>query len=342
MPAIEGLHGITEGVEAGQAFHEFAFFCDQQLQNPENIEDYQRMWRLRERKEEEVRDLDRMIASAGSREKDNLKNHRTKAKQWFELDDREFQRLKKNRQTFLCQSLENYLLSLKACETHDSDALRFSALWLEHSDEEAANVAVSKNITMVSSRKFAALMNQWTSRLLDVPNQFQSLLASLVLRICIEHPYHGMYQMFASSKTKGGKDEAALKRHAAATKIVNLYKSHKRAGSLWIALHNTSINYVKFASEKFDESKVKPGSKVLLRKSIVGPKLEQDVSTHKVPPPTMKIQLRSDCNYGEMPVIAKFSTEFSVASGISMPKILTATASDGKRYKMLVCKVEHR
>lgn len=338
MPAINELRGVTEGPEAGQVFHEFAAFCDQQLQNTDNLEDFQRIQRLRDRKEGEVRDLENMIKSAGSegRGREELKSARVKAKQWFDLDNREFQRLRDSRQAFLGQSLENYLLCLKACDSYENDALRFAALWLEHSDNEIANEAVAKHITQVPSRIFAPLMNQWTSRLLDEQTNFQDLLSSLVLRICIEHPYHGMYQIFASSKTRGGKDHVAMSRNAAALNVVARFKNSRLAGPVWMAVHNSNINFVRFAVEKLDDSKYKPGSKVPLRKSVTGLKIEQDLPHHKIPPPTMQIPLRADCDYSNVPIIVKFHNEFSLASGISMPKILTAYASNGKKYKQLV------
>lgn len=329
---------MSDGKEAGQVFHEFAAFCDQQLQNTDNLEDFRRVQTLRERKQAEVRDLEQMIKSASSqsKSKDNLESHRKKALSWFNLDDREYQRLKEGREAFLSQSLENYLLGLQACDDYDSDALRFSALWLEHSDSKNANTAVSKHISHVGSRKFASLMNQWTSRLLDVSNDFQTLLSALVFRICLEHPYHGMYQVFASSKTKGGKDQTALARNAAAMNIVTKIKGNRRTGPIWLSVHNSNINFVRFAQEKLDDSKYKPGTKVPLRKSPSGVKLEQDLSTHQIPPPTMKIELRADCDYSGIPLIVRYHTEFSIASGISMPKILTAVASNGRKYKQLV------
>ncbi|MCJ1418869.1 Serine/threonine-protein kinase tel1 [Xylographa parallela] len=337
LPAIRELHDIDKGQEAGQVFHEFASFCDKQLQNNDNLEDFHRLQRLRERKEAEVQDLERMIKTATSQGKDhdNLKSHLKKAQQWFGLDDREYQRLKDSREAFLSQSLENYLMSLRACDDYDADALRFSALWLEHYENEIANNAVSKYINHVGSRKFAPLMNQWTSRLLDARTSFQTLLSAMVFRICLEHPYHGMYQVFASSKTKGGKDQAALARNAAAVKIVNQLKASRRAAATWLSVHNSNINFVRFATEKVDEGKHKPGTKVLLRKSPTGVKLEQDIPNLKVPPPTMKIPLRHDCDYGGIPTIVKFQSEFTIASGISMPKILTAIGSDGRKYKQL-------
>ena len=338
--AIKELCGESEGDEAGEVFHEFASFCDKQLQNADGLEDFQRIQKLRERKETEVGDLDKMIRSASSqaKERDNLKNHRAKAKQWFDIDDREFQRLRESRQTFLRQSLENYLLCLKACDKYDNDALRFSALWLENYESEIANEAVSRHVGQVGSRKFAALMNQWSSRLLDKPGQFQSLLSSLVLRICLDHPYHGMYQIFTGFKTKS-KDDAAVKRHAAASNIVQELKA-SRMQNTWIALHNTNIVFVRFAIERLDDPAIKQGSKVALRRFASGQRIEQDIQKSRVPPPTMKIDLRPDCDYRDIPIIAKFESQFAVASGISMPKIITAIGTDGLKYKQLVSRYD--
>ena len=337
MPAIKELGGSTSGSEAGQVYHEFAAFCDQQLENADNLEDFKRIKTLRDKKEAEVHDLEAMIKNHDKgRELDSLRNMRNKARKWFELDDREYQRLKDGRQALLNQSLDNYLLCLRACDEYDNDALRFAALWLEYSENDAANSTVSKQIRNVGSRKFASLMTQWTSRLLDLQNSFQAVLSDLVLRICIDHPYHGMYHIFASSKSKGAKDPVALSRNAAANAVVSRLKSSKRTASTWISLHNSNINYVRFASEKLEDGKMKIGSKMPLRKSPTGMKLEQDVTANRVPPPTMKIPLRADCNYTDVPLIVKFNPEYSVASGISAPKILTAIASDGSKHKQLV------
>ncbi|WEW61049.1 Serine/threonine-protein kinase tel1 [Emydomyces testavorans] len=333
-PAITELKGRQDGEEAGLAFHEFAAFCDQQLQNPEMLEDFKRIEQIRHRKQKEVEDLDLMMKAAEGKEKDQLRHYRTKAKQWFELDDREYQRVKRSRETFMEQCLENYLLSLKACDKFGNDVLRFCALWLDNSNSDIANEAVGNYLSTVPSRKFAPLMNQLSSRLLDVEDSFQLLLFGLVLRICVEHPYHGMYQIFAGSKFKVGNDQMANSRFSAAGKLVEQLKSNRTAGPTWIAIHNTNISYLRFAMEKMDE-KLKTGSKVLLRKFTTGQRLEQDVARQKIPPPTMRIELRADCDYSKVPRLTRFLPEFSVASGLSAPKIVTAVASDGLRYKQL-------
>ncbi|KAJ0425430.1 hypothetical protein BJY00DRAFT_308175 [Aspergillus carlsbadensis] len=333
-PAVKELKGRSEAEEAGRVYHGFAMFCDQQLQNPDGLEDFARVEQLRNRKEKEVLALDEMLKSAEGKERDNLKFHRSKTKQWFDLDDREYQRLKRSREAFLQQCLENYLVCLKESERYNNDVLRFCALWLAQSHSEIANKAVSKYLSDVPSRKFASLMNQLTSRLLDVSDSFQGMLSALVYRICCEHPFHGMYQIFASSKSRGGKDQSALSRNRAATKLAETLRSDKHVGQLWVAVHNANINYVRFAVERLDD-KLKHGAKVALKKLPTGERLEQDAANQRLPPPTMKIEIRVNCDYSDLPKLTKYQPEFTVASGVSAPKIVTAVASNGERYKQL-------
>ncbi|KAL5051771.1 hypothetical protein BDW71DRAFT_169420 [Aspergillus fruticulosus] len=333
-PAVKELNGRSEGEDAGRVYHGFAMFCDQQLQNPDGLEDFARVEQLRNRKEKEVLALDTMLKAAEGKERDNLKFHRTKTKQWFDLDDREYQRLKRSREAFLQQCLENYLICLRESEAYNNDVLRFCALWLAQSNSDIANSAVSKYIAGVPSRKFAPLMNQLTSRLLDVSDDFQTLLSDLIFRICSEHPFHGMYQIFASSKSKGGRDQSALSRNRAAAKLADIMRNDRHIGPLWVAVHNTNINYVRFAVERLDD-KAKSGAKVRLNKLAPGIRLEQDAVNQRLPPPTMKIEIRVDCDYSDVPKLAKYLPEFTVASGVSAPKIVTAIASNGVRYKQL-------
>ncbi|KAJ5587425.1 uncharacterized protein N7459_003190 [Penicillium hispanicum] len=333
-PAVKELKGASEGETAGRVFHGFATFCDQQLLNPDGLEDFKRVVQLRDRKEKELIGLEDMMKNAEGREKESLRIFRAKTKQWFDLDDREYQRLLRGREAFLQQCLENYLLALRESDAYNNDALRFCALWLDKSDSKTANTAVARYLHEVPSYKFAPLMNQLSSRLLDTSDDFQSLLTGLVFQICVEHPFHGMYQIFASSKSKGGKDPSSHSRFRAANKLVDRLKNHKEMGSMWVAIHNMNITYVRFAIEKPD-SKYKSGAKIPLKKILTGQRLGQDTVTYKLPPPTMKIKLRADRDYSQIPTVANFYPEFTIASGVSAPKIVTSVATDGVRYKQL-------
>ena len=301
------------------------------------MEDFQRLKKLRQQKQDEIDSLEKLLKTPGASNKAHLQSHRSKAKQWFSIDDREYGRVLRSRQTFLSRSIENYLRCLKACDTFNEDALRFCALWLENSENDTANKAVRSHLSSVPSRKFAPLMNQLSSRLLDTGDGLSELLYPLVLRICQEHPYHGMYQIFGSSRAKSGsaKDNTALARQAAALKIVSQLKNGGDSGRIWASIDAVASQYVKIAGEALDD-RFKPGSRVSLRKLHTGPKFEREIINSKIAPPTMRVEIRSDCNYRNIPIISKISQDLSIASGVSAPKILTLLASDGQKYKQLV------
>lgn len=336
-PALQELKGKTSGEEAGQVFHQFAMFCDQQLLDPDSVEDLERLKRLRQNKADEVEEYESLIEKAKTtNEKARYKSMQNKAKIWLKLDDDEFQRHCHSRDEFLRQCLENYLLALFASDDNDSNALRFAALWLEHSDKKLANTAVSKHIKMVPSRKFAPLMNQLTSRLQDSDAEFQRLLFPLICRICREHPLHGMYQIFAGTKSRvNGKDESAVSRKAATEKVILSFESSTKIMEMWISVDRTNRYYCALAQEA-DAEKYKSGKKILISDSRAALALNKSFSTSKVPPPTMSIPLRSDMNYSRLPVMIRLEPSFTIASGVSAPKIVTIVASTGKRYRQLV------
>ncbi|KFY70947.1 hypothetical protein V499_08838 [Pseudogymnoascus sp. VKM F-103] len=333
-PALAELKGKTDGSDAGQVYHEFAVFCDRQYQDPDSIEDLERLRTLKEMKEMEVETLLKLSKEATSGQKQ--RNHRAynQAKQWLALDTEEYERLNDGRGQLLRRSLENYLLSLAAWDDHNNDALRFTALWLEHSDEEVVSESVSKYLSNVATMKFASLTNQLTSRLLDTKDKFQIQLLNLVLNICKDHPHHGMYQIWAGTNSNpSANDETALSRQKATKEVALKLSKSARSGGTWSAIDRISHQYCHFASER---EKVKSGSKISLRNSPAGSALNAMLPKNPLPPPTLQIELATDKNYSRLPTMISVDPSFSIASGISAPKIVTLLASNGKRYRQLV------
>jgi ataxia telangiectasia mutated family protein len=336
-PALKELKGKAKGNEAGQVFHEFAVFCDQQLQDLDTMEDLDRLRTLKEMKESEVRDLKKMSSSATTViEKQKYHSHLIKAKQWLKLDEEEYRRLSSSNAELLRQSLENYLLSLTASDDHNNDALRFTALWLQNSELDIANNSVTKYLHDVPSRKFATLMNQLTSRLLDNSAQFQQLLFSLVLKICKDHPYHGMYQIYSGSNTKSNnKDETAMSRLSATRKVGAKLSTHTKSAKVWSAISSTSKLYCQLAAES-NESKFRAGQKIMLKNSLAGTSLSSMLPRFPIPPPTMQVDIAVDLDYSHVPTMSKLEPQISIASGVSAPKIITVIANNGAKYKQLV------
>ena len=63
--------------------------------------------------------------------------------------------------------------------------------------------------------------------------------------------------------------------------------------------------------------------------------MSKRVTELQIPPATLNLELRPAGDYRHVPVVTGFRDEISIASGISAPKIVTARASDGGRYKQL-------
>ncbi|TVY54281.1 Serine/threonine-protein kinase TEL1 [Lachnellula cervina] len=336
-PALKELRGKTSGSEAGQVFHQFAVFCDQQLQDQDSLEDLERLKKMSENKKDEIMQCEKLMRSATSTaERSKIRVQHGKARTWLKLDEEELQRHVSNREQFLGQSLENYLLALAASDEHDGAALRFAALWLEHAEKDIANEAVSKHLKGVPSRKLASLMNQLASRLQNSEAKFQQLLFSLVVRICTDHPYHGMYVLYAGTNSvPDSKDEAAVSRNQSTKRVANELEATRKAVSIWHGIKSISKSYVRLAVEK-NEHRYKSGRKVAVKDSQAAGNLNAAFPKYRIPPPTMPIQISADLDYSKLPSMLKLEPVFSIASGVSTPKIITVIADNGARLKQLV------
>lgn len=335
-PALKELRGKTAGSDAGQVFHQFAVFCDEQLQDADNLADLERLRKLKEDKQAEVEDMKVLIKAATTTvQRSRYTNHMKKAKTWLDIDAAELTRQIATQDEFLQQCLENYLLALTASDDHNPDILRFTALWLEHADDDNCIKAVGKYLKNVPSRKFAPLMNQLSSRLQDNQSAFQNLLYRLVYRICQDHPYHGMYHVYASRRSKAdAKDETAKSRGDATAKLAEELKKSPVA-PIWQAISATNTGYLNLAAERDD--RYKQSSKFKISESEKAEKLNSLLSRCGIPPPTLNLPLDPTCKYDKVPRMRKLDPNFSIAGGVSAPKILTALGDDGKRYKQLVC-----
>lgn len=335
-PALKELNGHFKGNDAGQVFHQFAIFCDQQLQDPDLIEELERVKNLSKTKAEEVKDYDRLIAEAKSVEsKRECLSRQMKAKAWLRIDERDLKHQIAIREELLSHCLENYLLSLIASNDHNRNAHRFLALWLEHSAEDVANNAVAKYLGKVPSMKFASLMNQLTSRLQDTKDKFHELIFQVILQICTDHPYHGMYQIFSGAfGNVNEKDEVAISRKNATKLLASRFNCSKLSKEIWLAIQSSSKAYCVLAGEI--NSRYKAGKRFQLNESSAAMALNAVVKKYPIPSPTRQIPLSASLDYSKVPKVIRLKTEFTIASGVSAPKIIVAIDENGEQFKQLV------
>ncbi|KAF2848137.1 hypothetical protein T440DRAFT_556925 [Plenodomus tracheiphilus IPT5] len=344
-PAIRELKGQKQGAGPGQVFHEFALFCDKQLQSPEAAEDMQRIKTVMDRKLQEYHEFKRLSTTEKSKSmRETYYRNARRAKTWYDLDNADYERLRKGREQFLRQCLENYLLSLVASDEYNNDALRVFALWLEYSDTELANAAMQLYLKDVPSGKFALLMNQLSSRLQAEESAFQHLLMDLVFRICIEHPYHGMHQIFAIQMKVGAitredivraKDESARSRQKAASSLAKALGADSRSRSYWSSIFQSNEIYHHLAMFKGEKETSQQGREIPLDRYKESKELVNRIPKLNVPPATLQIEVRPNMNYTDLPRIASFKPTMSIANGLSAPKVITAKGTDGQPYKQL-------
>ncbi|EME48007.1 hypothetical protein DOTSEDRAFT_167503 [Dothistroma septosporum NZE10] len=330
-PAITHLKTRKRGLEAGKVFHEFARFCDQELQSSSNRSNLNRITKLRQGKQEEVDAIKLAMRNAKrtGQEKPELNRSLRSAQQWLDIDTHEESRLKENRNKNIQQSLQNYLLALHASETHDICVLRFFALWLESADDMEANGVVLKYLHDVPSWKLVLLMNQLMSRLENEPSTFQKALQELLLRIFTEHPYHSLHHLYAAISVRPSTTETAMtSRYEAAKSMSSVMETEPEQKALNGRIFRADRYYKTLAELKFDRQGTYP---VKNYKEAV--RFTTNIPTMHVPPATISVPLRPSGVYNDVPSITRFESSINVLGGVSSPKMLAALASDGKRYK---------
>lgn len=335
-PAISHLKNRKSTRDAGKVYYEFATFCDHELQNPGNIENLNRMSKLKQGKEEEVDAIKLAMRNAkrAGGDRNELNRSLLRAQNWLEIDTEELKRLRNGRNYYIHQSLQNYLLALGSSDEHDICVLRFFALWLENSEDEQANGITLRYLKQVPSWKFVLLMNQLMSRAEGDSSTFQTALKGLLVRICKEHPYHSAHHLFAASRRPASVDPAATSRFNAAKAIFHeicadprckelihdrIFRADYKSKSLADLKPDLAERTNKFSASQFKESK----------------ELTEELPKLRIPPATMSIELRPSGNYIDVPVVARYEKQCSVMNGNSAPKLATCIASNGVQYKQL-------
>ncbi|QSL66723.1 hypothetical protein MERGE_001109 [Pneumocystis wakefieldiae] len=333
--AVRLLGDKKYGNEAGYVFHEFGFFCDKQLELLNNHDDFERIRKLRKQKSEELAVLDQMISNASVYDKKTLLLHRDKAKALFDIDDIEFNRLIENKEIYLQKSIKNYLRSLISCDNYDHNISRCMSLWLSNVENDTVNQTVRKLIYNIPTHKFLRLFTQLASRLSENKSHFQSILHELIKHICVDHPYHSLFYLVSLRHTVNKDDKSGLLRKRAVDAVLSKLLLPSALGDMLRQFMNLCSAYADFAIYKMKKKEY--GTRKI--SFSVYPKFNvflEDIPKYRLPPPTMDISIRSDCNYDDVPVISHYSPYFMLASGISLPKVIECVSSDGQLYKQLV------
>lgn len=316
-----------------QVYHTFAVFCDEQYNNSESHEFLQTSQKLLDRKKNEIQELKRLSRVGSLSDKSSAAIHLNKIQKIYEIDDNEYRNLQRNMLVSLEKSIEFYMLSISESGQYIEDVSRFCALWLGNSENIRANQVIARQIKKLPSKKFVAWMNQLSSRLLSTKDIFQENLWQLLYSICENHPYHTLYSIIGLRMVvvDSQDEQMKLRSHAGHKFWKELVKRKKLTKQLLDSIETFSQNCVALAQTSVEKKSSHVAFDELPGRSWWVKSLPQ----YLLPSPTQHISLR-DNGYDDIPYIAKVSRNVGIASGLSKPKILKMTLSNGEILHMLI------
>jgi ataxia telangiectasia mutated family protein len=337
------------GVKA-DAEHIFAAFADEQYQRMSlQIGEMDRLeaWSLR--KEQEVRTMDKRNNSTQSA------SARRDAQVQSQQDLQAVESFRQLRKSFLDTALEMFAASLSTADKHNDCIFRLTALWLENSAEPSINHIAQRTLHQIPTYKFIPLIHQLSARLassLGTPSPqtglFQEVLSTLLLRLCTDHPFHSLFQVYflkqgvpsgkatlASRRLSASNPELSsqIRRAEAVNDIVQSLRKSPHLRSICQQVEVAMAAYIEWAN-------VPPDAIRAMKKKLVIPSDQPILKLHNlsIPITTMNLEIDKTCQYdpSKMACIAKFKTSFSTAGGIHLPKITDCMGTDGKAYTQLV------
>ncbi|KAI0792158.1 hypothetical protein C8Q75DRAFT_805193 [Abortiporus biennis] len=350
----------NSSTSSATVYHRFAMFAERQYYAIVRSPDELRAKVFMDRKQEEIKKrtdaFQKMQVSNPEYRK--TESDLRKAQRVYADDCQQYTQQTKTRDSFLSQAITMYSQALAASDDFDDDAaIRLCSLWFANFTQTDSDFQskLSDALERVPSRKFIFLAHQLSARISkDVSNsqnrnQNQSNLQQLVLRMCKEHPFHSLYQVYCLRSDSTGAPATTSRRQSS---------RHESPSS--------QVDRAAAANTIFDKLKVDPSTqqrvndveKVCkaslewaqypIKEWVTKNRNSQDkydaasfkMTIHslkniRVPVVTVSTPIDPTTRYDNCIWIDKFETKFAVAGGINVPKISYCLGSDGGKYRQL-------
>ena len=342
----------TQHDERAAIYHQYAMFSERQYHTIAKSPDALRWKFYVERKRQELarRQEELSKLARGSEQYLLMSAQIFKSGNVMQEDQRQFQEHIDSRDAFLCKAIEMYSRALEASDDFDDDsAIRLCSLWFSNFEYDGGGFQdlVGEALQRVPSRKFVFLAHQITARMSDKASNSrdQENLQDLVTRMCREHPFHSLYQVWCLQSERKS-PSTSLRRQSSRHETPSSQTARANAaGSIFDKLRNADdfgqcVRYVEEVcraclewatySVKDKYGGKKPGGKIFDGLAIK--------KLHNVPIPVITANTPIDptCRYDRCVTIESYEDYFSTAGGVNLPKITNCKGSDGNKYKQLV------
>lgn len=295
------------------------------------------------------------------------------------IDDRELQCIDNSLQRYLRLSFESICIALTLAPTTmtgvSKHVFQLISMWFKNCQKkdtkDIVNELLKSNLNKIPSYRLVPLVYQLFSRIdaIDDGNSaFQYILREVVLKICAEHPYHGVVQLLALSNGQrigggvNGRHANAYLENVGTAKVDsvnNIIKELRRRSPEYVnalidsyqALMTSYINLAEFDTSAIQKRMTKRISfkqfKLDLDCCLSGEhhgRRNASVTNNMPAIITKPPSIRPDKQYGngtDDPIgterVIRFEPTFDLTpTGIHRPKIVECIGSKGGRFKQLV------
>ncbi|KAH9479387.1 Serine/threonine-protein kinase TEL1 [Psilocybe cubensis] len=359
FPAVDLLEQLRELqqpiTEASQAtvYRECAMFAERQYHTTLKSPDALRWKVYVDRKKREIEDRSQEMATIpeGTVRYKELTREQANANKILSEDSELFNRHNTLRESFLKQAIEMHSRCLGVSSGYDNDsAVRFCSLWFANFDDLSILEAVRQGIERIPSHKLVFLAHQLTARVahssVTTLPPAQQNLQDLVLRMCREHPFHSLYQVYCSAdhippdfnRRQSGRGSSQTtqstqtERGAAASNILNRLRDDPITGQRVRDVEqicDAIVEWAVFPISKKDAYKNKASYDVPSAMKILR------IQNMKVPVSTARIPVDPSMKYDNCAWLKCYSRTFSTAGGVNLPKICKCQDMEGRAYKQL-------
>ncbi|KAH7327711.1 hypothetical protein B0J17DRAFT_620413 [Rhizoctonia solani] len=344
---LEGLH---QHPSHAIVYHRYAKFAEEQYDTALKLSPEVRRLKARmDRKKNELNHIcESLKRSVGNAQ---LTQQQRKSQALLKADTEQFDRHISAQRVFLEQSIEMYARCLVTDDAENNDTIiRFCSLWFANFSDSALNISVLRGaLQQIPSHKFVFLAHQISARLSSTSDPSHSNIRNLMARLCRDHPFHTLYQVYALASTSSGgalatpnrrQSRAAVadpqlqtKRDEAARNILERLQREDTVGKRvvqFLQLCGACLQWAKY-SLKQDKALKDSKNKVVPQHMELAKLKDLDV-----PVSTAFTPIDMTCRYEDNIVrLARYGSRFSTAGGINLPKINDCLGDDGERYKQL-------
>lgn len=343
---------MTETPKRAGILFRYALFAERQYQAVVFAAETEQLLHDVKTKTDEVSELDRLIIESSQGQKDKhaaallgkLEHDRKRARVILEQDSQKYRLHIQKIDVFLQDSVKMFAECLALSDEFDSDIItRLCSLWFRNFEQDEIQPYIFDAISTIPSHKFVFFAHQLAALLSTAPNTPSSTsnaaraLQDLVLRLCKEHPFHSLYQLYALWKGDGKSasltNDRAKARRQAAHSILSQLRGQTREGARLAQVQQICEAYLEWAVYPIPQpSSGAPKEKPTIPRTV---KL-LSIKAPNIPIPTVPLSVDPTSEYKGIVGIQGYFSRYTTSGGLNLPKINDCKGTDGQHYRQVV------